>query len=95
MLPLRWSGRRSIASCPLRLSGYALGRPYVRALMRLGFCSGVLGFWAVGWKPGTRSSKPSRPHLAVAFVRDQMRRCHPRKAGVQDRLFDLPQQAEL
>ena len=39
-------------------------------------------------------SEPRRPHLAVEFVREQMRRRHPGKAGVQDRLFDLPQQAE-
>ena len=35
-----------------------------------------------------------RPHLAVEFVREQMRRGHPGKVGGQDRLFDLPQQAE-
>ena len=40
------------------------------------------------------SSEPRRPHLAVEFVREHMRRRRPGKAGVQDRLFDLPQQAE-
>ena len=44
--------------------------------------------------PEPASSEPRRPHLAVEFVREHMRRCHPGKAGVQDRLFDLPQQAD-
>ena len=44
--------------------------------------------------PEPASSEPRRPHLAVEFVREHMRRRHPGKAGVQDRLFDLPQQAD-
>ena len=39
-------------------------------------------------------SEPPRPHLAVEFVCEHMRRRYPGKAGVQDRLFDLPQQEE-
>ena len=44
--------------------------------------------------PEPVSSGPRRLHLAVEFVREHMRRRHPGKAGVPDRLFDLPQQAE-
>ena len=40
------------------------------------------------------SPEPRRPHLAVGFVREHMRRRLPDKADVQDRLFDLPQQAQ-
>ena len=44
--------------------------------------------------PEPVSSEPRRPHLAVEFVREHMRRRHAGKAGVQERLFDLHQQAE-
>ena len=45
--------------------------------------------------PEPASSEPRRPRLAVLeFVREHMRRRDRRKAGVQDRLLDLPQQAE-
>ena len=44
--------------------------------------------------PDQAGSGPRRPHLAAEFVLEHMRRRHPGKAGVQDWLFDLPQQAE-
>ena len=44
--------------------------------------------------PEPVSAEARRPHLAVEFVREQIRWLNPGKAGVQDRLFDLPQQAE-
>ena len=43
--------------------------------------------------PEPASSEPRRPHLAVEFVREHMRRRHPGKAGVQDRLY-TPFQSE-
>ena len=55
-----------------RLGVWASMRPCVNALMRLGFCSGVLGVWAVGWRPGTRSSKPSRGRPRPRLSRQQM-----------------------
>ena len=46
----------------------------------------------------TRRNRP-HPNLAAPTwplnsCREHMRRRHPGKAGVQDRLFDLPQQAD-
>ena len=48
---------------------------------------------------GEHSPEPAwfesrRPHLAVEFAREQMRRGHLGKGDGQDRLFDLPQQPE-
>ena len=43
-----------------------------------------------GHAPEPASYEPRRPHLAIGFVREQLRRLNPGKDGSNDRLFDLP-----
>ena len=45
--------------------------------------------------PEPASAEPRRPHLAVEFVRERMRRLNPGKDGVNDRPFDLPRLGKL